>query len=764
MRQKILTVLLGVYLLFVLLPVTSQASSTEVGGVYYGDVTWKLSGGVLTISGEGQCGGLVGGEPWYSYCSEITSIIIEPGITVIGSDAFKNCVNLTDVTIPETVHSIGPAAFSQCSGLENLEIPDSVSEIDGWAFEKCANLKSIRMPNGKVTIESHAFMNCVNLTSIRLSDSTIIKDGVFSGCTGLESANIPDSMTAIPRDLFFDCGSLTHVSIPDGVTSIGMQAFVGCSSLAELTIPETVTSIGEAAFSGCESLTSLIIPDGMTDIEPRLFDGCKSLIEIKLPESITKISGQAFFDCINLENIVIPKNVVSMGAYTFFNCKNLKSIVIPDGVEKIGAYMFCQCYSLSDITIPKSVTAIGESAFYWCSPSDIYYKGSKEQWEQIVIGEKNTFSTNTAFHYMPEEAIIPEKTLDTPILKAIAGTDSVNLTWNRIDGATGYEISRSGSQTGKYSKIQFVSGGSSISFTDTAVTEKTIYYYKVRAVMEADGKTIYSGDSAVASAKPLEKTYTVKAAASGGGKASGGAVKRADEQITLVATPNAGYYFTGWKENGKKVSSSQIYTFKVKRECTLTAGFAKLSVPSLTVVSANATSIKVSWKRITGATGYDVYRAVSKKGKYTKVAAISKTTTVTYTDKKLTTGKAYYYKVRAAAQGTAKTTHSDYSSIKNAKPVPQAPIGLKAAAGSRNVKLGWKKVSGATGYEVYRATSKKGKYKKIKVISKASIISYTDKKLTAKKNYYYKVRSYKTVSGKKVYSSFSIIKSVKTKK
>lgn len=761
MRKKFFTALLGICLLFVLLPMAAQASSTEDGGVYNnGKITWKLSDGVLTISGEGECKGAVE-EAWDNYRSEITSIIIESGMTAIGYEAFKDCANLKNITIPETVSIIGGSSFKGCSCLESIELPDSVLTIGDWAFGQCTNLKSVKMPNNKVTIRGQAFIDCASLTSITIPDNAILQDGAFSGWTGLKNIEIPNSMTAIPRDLFFYCSNLTSITIPDGVTSIGMQAFSGCESLSEMIIPKTVTSIGERAFSNCKSLTNIVIPDGVTSIEADLFSGCTNLKEIKLPESITSIFGFAFSDCNNLENIVIPKNVSSIGAYTFFNCKNLKNIVIPDGVTKINNYTFCQCYQLSSITIPKSVTSIGERAFYWCAPSDIYYKGSEEQWSQVTIGNENNLS-NATFHYMPEEPIIPEKKLDTPVLKASAETESVKLTWNPIDGATGYEISRSDSQSGNYSKIQSVSGGSAFSFTDTSVIANTTYYYKIRAVMTADGETVYSSDSAVVSAKPLGKTYTIKATASSGGKANGGAVKKGNEKITLTAVPNAGYYFTGWKENGKKVSSSQTYTFKVEKDCTLKAEFSKLSVPSLTVASANAASIKLNWKKITGATGYEVYRAASKNGKYKKTATISKTTT--YTDKKLTTGKAYYYKVRAVASGTAKTTYSNYSSIKNTKPVPGAPTGFKASAGSKSVKLSWKKVSGTTGYEVYRAAGKNGKYEKVKTISKTSTVTYIDKRLTAKKNYYYKIRSYKTISGKKVYSSFSTIKSAKTKK
>ncbi|WP_455538673.1 hypothetical protein [Terrisporobacter sp.] len=72
------------------------------------------------------------------------------------------------------------------------------------------------------------------------------------------------------------------------------------------------------------------------------------------------------------------------------------------------------------------------------------------------------------------------------------------------------------------------------------------------------------------------------------------------------------------------------------------------------------------------------------------------------------------------------------------------------------------KISGASGYEVYRATSKSGKYSKIKTITKNSTVSYINSSLTKNKTYYYKVISYRTVSGKKIYSSYSAASKVIT--
>mgnify|MGYP000569644580 CR=1 FL=1 len=73
----------------------------------------------------------------------------------------------------------------------------------------------------------------------------------------------------------------------------------------------------------------------------------------------------------------------------------------------------------------------------------------------------------------------------------------------------------------------------------------------------------------------------------------------------------------------------------------------------------------------------------------------------------------------------------------------------------KKVLLKWKKVSGVTGYEIYRAEGYFGKYKKIKTVTKATTTSFTNTKLKKGKSYYYKIRAYKTVDGKKVYGDYS---------
>ena len=127
------------------------------------------------------------------------------------------------------------------------------------------------------------------------------------------------------------------------------------------------------------------------------------------------------------------------------------------------------------------------------------------------------------------------------------------------------------------------------------------------------------------------------------------------------------------------------------------------------------------------------------------------------------TGKTYYYKIRAYKISNNKKIYGNFSSIVSAKPQLSTPS-ITLSSGSKKAYIKWKKIAGASGYEIYRATSKNGTYSLRKTVESGSTLSYTNTKLTAGKTYYYKVRAYKIDStGKKVYGTSSTIKTVKVK-
>ena len=357
------------------------------------NLTWVLDNeGILIISGEGDMSSWAPSKvPWKNYQNKIKNVIIDAGVTSIGSYTFSGCSSLTSITIPEGVTSIGSYTFSGCSSLTSITIPEGVTSIGNEAFSDCSSLTSITIPKGVTSIGDGAFRECSNLTSIMIHEGvtsigsylfngcssltsitipagvTSIGSYVFDGCSSLTSITIPEGVTSIGYSAFYNCSSLTSITIPEGVTSIGSYTFYGCSTLTSITIPEGVTSIGNSAFYNCSSLTSITIPEGVTSIGSYTFYGCSTLTSITIPAGVTSIGNEAFYNCSSLTSITIPEGVTSIGSYTFSGCSSLTSITIPEGVTSIESNTFVGCSSLTSITIPEGVTSIGSYTFYGCS-------------------------------------------------------------------------------------------------------------------------------------------------------------------------------------------------------------------------------------------------------------------------------------------------------------------------------------------------------------------------------------------------------------
>ena len=145
-------------------------------------------------------------------------------------------------------------------------------------------------------------------------------------------------------------------------------------------------------------------------------------------------------------------------------------------------------------------------------------------------------------------------------------------------------------------------------------------------------------------------------------------------------------------------------------------------------------------KPVTGAEKYYVYRATSKSGSYKHIGTTTKTRSDNgyyfYEDTKASVGKTYYYKVKAATDDVK----SSYSSAVAVRCICAQPVLSKwyIDSDSGKLKMKWSKVSGAKKYEIYRATSKNGTYKKIKTTTGTS---FTDSTGSVGKTYYYKLKA-----------------------
>ncbi|MCI9532244.1 MAG: hypothetical protein HFH38_10985 [Lachnospiraceae bacterium] len=162
----------------------------------------------------------------------------------------------------------------------------------------------------------------------------------------------------------------------------------------------------------------------------------------------------------------------------------------------------------------------------------------------------------------------------------------------------------------------------------------------------------------------------------------------------------------------------------------------------------------ISWKKVSGASGYEIYRSDKKNGKYTRVKTVKsgKTVSATLTHKK---GKAFYYKVRAYVTGAdKKPVYGSFCTAVTAK--LKAPK-LSAKVASKNVKLSWKKIPRAAGYRIYRSRTKNGKYTLVKTLTKGSAKGYVEKKPKGSSVWYYKACAFEKQGKKIVNGEFSSV-------
>ena len=333
------------------------------------------------------------------------------------------------------------------------------------------------------------------------------------------------------------------------------------------------------------------------------------------------------------------------------------------------------------------------------------------------------------------------------------------LKWNAVTGAAKYEVYRARSRSGEYIKYSTVTG---TSYTNTSYIENgNTYYYKVRA-LDANG-TAGAWSSIVSVTYRAASTGTLSApTVTGGNDAQGrptlkwNAVTGAAKYEVYRARSKDGDYIkystvTGTSyTNISYIENGNTYYYKVRAlDANGTAGAwssivsvtYKQTLPAPTVTGGNDAQGRptLTWKAVTGAAKYEVYRARSKDGDYIKYSTVTGTS---YTNTSyIEDGNTYYYKVRALdANGTAGAWSSVVSvTYKQTLSAPTVTGGNDAQG---RPTLTWNAVSGAAKYEVYRAHSKDGDYIKYSTVTGTS---YTNTSYIENGNtYYYKVRALKS--------------------
>ena len=645
MRKRILSLLL-VIIMTISLGVVAFADEAIVAsgncGANDDKLTWTLtSNGTLTISGEGEMKDYADGE-WEDRKSEIKKIVIESGVTEIGCSAFTDCTSLTDVVIPDSVTCIDNSAFLRCTNLNEISLPDSVIRLGSGVFEDCTNLKSVRLPQ---------------------------------------------NLTSIPYRFFFGCSRLKSISLPDSVTQIGEAAFGFCD-LQEQVVQEIVSS------------------DNITFIGSRAFEGNKNIYTVHIGKNVEYIqtetfnymSTPSFHDCTNLTSITVsPENQTYTSINGLLCSKDGRSLLyvpvgisgrldVPAGIETIGGEAMHYAFSIKIVHIPKSVKKIGSDAFP-IECTDVYYDGTEEQWNEISIGKNynSDFPSGVTLHFTCEKhtyqngvctrcgAKDPNYKLTAPSVKTdyLISTGKPYIKWAAVAGASKYEVYRSGSKDGSYTLLGTTTA---TNYTDNKANAGYIYYYKPTAVKATSIKSDESATVAATChcARPVVKPdylistgkpYIKWTAVSGASKYYVYRSGSSNGTYKYVGTTTA----TNYTDN--KANAGYTYYYKVKAVSKVSSGAnsyysvvigatCHCARPSVKITTVNG-SPRLTWNAVAGANKYEVYRATSKNGSYTKMFT---TSNLSYTNTSAKAGTTYYYKVKAVSK-VKSTANSAFSTV-----------------------------------------------------------------------------------------------------
>lgn len=381
------------------------------------------STGTLTISGTGAMAdyylgsfGTVWNAPWDSYKTEVKTVVIEEGITYIGTYAFchfKEC----KIYIPKSVNNIASISINQestlvsCEGgpaesysIENINKFETTGEYftasgncgDNLTYTYDGNTKTLALSGtGEMSYDYDyeypwtPYKYCI--------ESLVINEGITSfeinsinDNQNIRTIDIPASLTKITNygngfnsgySMFSSnnnfslerfnvaSGNFYYADI-DGVLFNADKTVLLCYPNRHgenYVIPDGVVSIAQDAFEDNMYIKSIVMSDTVKNIPSYAFYSCNDLESIVLSKSLTSVLNGTFKWCRRLKQVTISEGVTSIGKDAFYECSSLQSIVIPNGVTSIGEYAFYGCRLLQRVVIPDGVTALDKYTFYDCN-------------------------------------------------------------------------------------------------------------------------------------------------------------------------------------------------------------------------------------------------------------------------------------------------------------------------------------------------------------------------------------------------------------
>lgn len=419
--------------------------------------TFDSSTGVLTISGTGK---MQDYENIYTPFTgeEIKTIIINSGVTSIGSKAFASCIELTSITIPNTVTSIGSKAFNYCDKITNITIPYTVTSIGNLAFSECSKLTSIIIPRSITSIEDSTFFNCSGLTSITIPKSVKkIGQMAFYQCKNLENVYYTGSETewntidiggyngflkdaSIVYDSVINCAHIydngTVTTRPTCTESgVKITKCMNCGDGYTETIPalghnyiERVTRVATCTESGIKTFTCSRCNNSYSQTVNALGHNYKTTVKKATPkedgysDSVCTRCGDEHYKSIESPEVSITQYVYDYDGKT----KKPEVLVYKNG--EYNSYLSKENYS---IVYPKESKKLGTYTVKIVLKG-AYYSGTFEE----------------SFKIQPK-SVNPKKIKTKPYSK-----EQISVSWKKVKGVDGYIVYRWSNKKGKYVKYK----------------------------------------------------------------------------------------------------------------------------------------------------------------------------------------------------------------------------------------------------------------------------------------------------------------------